>query len=666
MVHTYTSHSRPRQTFRTRDGLWHSDMVDIVKDIRQEIGVIVAPRPPDGRIPILFSQLARELEGEREALDLLVQNILAKPILDGFFPNLPLFGMEGNLDELVRLLLPHLRPGLYPLDGFYDMVTNKCLTLDSPGERVAYLTTVFDEFFRLAYPLLSQQHGIFHTPLPIVDFILHSVEHLLALHGGRSLSDPDITILDPFLGTGIFPVRLIEGNILKDEGSIASLGERLQGMEIVRMSARIANLQITHALQEATCRKVGWKGLRIVDTFATCNHRNLLDGLFAEPPLPTQDVIIGNPPWSLTQRHEDDGHRKTTYPELDERIRETYSPGVKGTNKVPLYDSYVRALRWSSDRLAAGGIIGFVINSSFLLGKSVPGVRRALVEEFSHVYVVDLRGDIRGNIQSDWNGGEGQNIFGGRVMTGCALLFLIRKKEGDSAKGRVFYHRMADNLTTTEKRDQLDSWQSIADLDWQELEPDANHDWFRPRSATYRDFMAVAPTRETVGEDTWFQECREPVKPTSEAWCINASSRAVRANMGEFIKVYNDVATGNCRPAAAIKWTDQLEKQARTGKRVNPKKGEIQTVMLHPFVKRYLYHHPDLPLGRGFMHDMGMDCRKNPIDPEKDSGNRLIVPFNGGPQIGFSALMVDVPPVMASGRGNFCLPKSQIPPPIRG
>ena len=662
MVHITSTHpTRLRQSFRTRDGLWHADMVDIVRDIRQDIGEMVSTLLPDGRIPLLFSRLARELEDEGEATSLLVQNILARPVLDSIFPECSRSANGGKLDELTGLLLPHLQHRLEPLEGFYGNVAGRCGSLDNSDERLVYLTTVFDEFFRLAYPLLSQQHGIFHTPVQIVDFILHSVEHLLNEHAGRSLVDPDLKILDPFMGTGIFPVRLID--MLKDSGNIATLGERLQGREIVRMSGRLVDLQVTKALQEATGQRQVWKNLRIGDTFESSRQRGLLDGLLAEPPLEDPDVIIGNPPWSLAQRHEDDGHRKTTYPGLDDRIMETYDPGIRGTNKVPLLDSYIRALRWSSDRLTPGGIIGFVINSAFLRGKSVPGLRRSLVEEFSHIYIVDLRGDIRNNIHTEWQNGEGENIFGGRIMTGCALLFLVRKEPGDKTRGRILYHRMGDNLTATEKRNQLAGWGSIAGLAWQELMPDANHDWFQRRDATFRDFMAVAPSRATVGEETWFRESREPVKPTSEAWCINACQKEVRSNMHAFAKAYNGVATGKGKPATAIKWTRKLEKQARTGKRVDPAEGKVRTVMLRPFIKRYLYHHPDLPLGRGFMHDIDLPGGKNSSDPGKDVCNRLIVPFNGGPVLGFSALMVDVPPVMAPGSANYCLPKYSLPPP---
>ena len=665
MVHiTSAPPARLRHSFRTRDGLWHADMVDIVRDIRQDIAAMVSTPSPDERIPLLFSRLARELEDEGEAITLLVQNILARPVLVSIFPEWSPSANGEKLDELTGILLPHLHHRLKPLERFYGKVGAKCGTLDNSDKRLDYLTTVFDEFFRLAYPLLSQQHGIVHTPVQIVDFMIHSIEHLLNEHGGRSLVDPDLKICDPFMGTGIFPVRLID--ILKDFGTSASLGDRLQGREIVRLSGRLAELQVTQALQAATGQGEVWKNCRIGDTFENGRQRGLLDGLLAEPPLEDPDVIIGNPPWSLAQRHEDDGHRKTSYPGLDARIMATYDPGIKGTNKVPLLDSYVRALRWSSDRLTPGGILGFVINSAFLRGKSVPGLRRSLVQEFSHIYIVDLRGDIRNNIHTEWQSGEGENIFGGRIMTGCALLFLVRKNTGCRSGGRVFYHRMADNLTTTDKRDQLARWGHLAGLAWQELTPDSNHDWFQRRDATFREFMAVAPSRATGGEATWFRESREPIKPTSEAWCINACQKAARSNMQDFAKVYNGVATGKGKPATAIKWTRKLEQLARTGQRVDPAKGKVRTVMLRPFVKRYLCHHPDLPLGRGFMQDIDGSNGKNASGPGDDTGNRLIVPFNGGPVLGFSALMVDVPTVMAAGSANYCLPKYALPPPPSG
>lgn len=151
----------------------------------------------------------------------------------------------------------------------------------------------------------------------------------------------------------------------------------------------------------------------MLDSFASGKPPDLLDSLRERPIPPASDVIIGNPPWSITQRHADDEHPGLHYPWLDDRIRQTYAPKDQGVSSVPLFDSYVRAIHWSTDRLAENGIIGFVINSSFLMARTLSGLRRSLVEEFSHIYIVDLRGDIRSNIYSEWQSGEGENIFGG-------------------------------------------------------------------------------------------------------------------------------------------------------------------------------------------------------------------------------------------------------------
>lgn len=659
-MNTIPQPSPYHQTLRTRKKLWRPDMVDMVHILRQGIAELTGPETGDKTLPTLFRQLMVETGlDEDETTTCLINNLLTDPVLDCFFSGRLNREDNGTGKILTDLLLDALGPELVPLDGFYSRVRDKCRTMDNSVARLEYLTEIFDEYYRLAFPLVAQQHGIFHTPVAIVDFILHSVNFLLTEHGGRSLGDPDLHILDPFLGTGIFPVRLIEGEFLDDPDGIATLADRLQGMEIVGLSTRVAGLQVERALEEKTGRPLPWRNLRNRDTLASHRKHDLLSCLRTDPALPRPAVIIGNPPWSLAQRHADLEHRKSTYPELDDRIRTTYCPVDRGTNKVPLFDSYVRALRWSSDRLLPRGIIGFVINSAFLLGKSVSGLRRALVEEFSHIYIVDLRGDIRKNVHFDWSNGEGENIFGRKVMTGSALLFLVRKGEGNHEPARIFHYRLGSNLTTGEKLDCLAGWKSIADLDWTELHPDANHDWFNPRSTQFSDFMPVAPRRSTADEPTWFDSTREPVRPASEGWSINACPKVARANMKFFIDSYNERARGGKTSSRPIKWTDELRLRAGAGMEVDPDLGRVRKVMLRPFVKRYQYVHPDLPFGRG--PDVDMDSGQ----ANGNDASRVIVPFNGGSELGFSTLMMDVPPVLADGGANYCLPKSHYPPPHR-
>ena len=667
---------RPASKFRTRNQLWLPNMVDLVQTLQNRIRELTDPITLDDGVdsftgenttPVLFRQLMTEASRdlnhdleEEDVITLLIQNILSAPLVVSFFPGRKTLDGPTTIDRLTDCLLVALHPELACLDQFYDMVATRNREIDCPSARLTFITEIYDEFFRLSFPLVTEQLGIYYTPRAIVDFILHSVEYLLGEHGGRSLGDPDIHILDPFTGTGTFLTRLVTGNVLPEDARSGPLAQRLHGMEIVMLAASIARLQVESSLLDQSGQQVSWEGLQLADTFASYRPPDLLDVLDARPKTPAPAVIIGNPPWSISQRHADDDHPNAKYPWLDGRLRETYAVEGKGFNSVPLFDSYVRALRWSTDRLAANGIIGFVINSSFLMGKSLLGLRRSQVREFSHIYIVNLRGDIRNNIYSEWQTGEGENIFGSRTMMGSALLFLVRKPAGDQTPGRIFHHSLGDNLSTAEKRTQLDRWGSIANLPWQEIVPDANHDWFRPRNTSFADFPPVAPHNSKTDKQTWFQTTRERVKPASESWCINASREAVVANMTEYIREYNQAAIGSNvtpkpdRTANRIKWTEALRLQAMKGVEVDPARGKVQTIMLHPFVKRHLYVHPDLPFGRGFMDDL-----------EEDSDNRLILPFPGGPELGFSALMVDVPPICSAGGANYCLPKSNYPPPPR-
>ncbi len=673
---------RPVRKPRTKNRRWLPDMTALVETLQGRIGECVSPPSMNGtgnHVPDLFDQLHGELSrdmdqniGKEEVITLLVLNVLSVPLVASFFPDRCKVESLTTLDILTDQLVTELKSELECLTDFYAGVEKKCRTIRESDEHLAFITEIYDDFFRLTFPLLSRQLGIFYTPRAIVDFILHSVDDLLTQHGGRSLGDPDLQILDPFTGTGTFPTRLITGNILPSDTCHETLARRLHAQEIVLLASRIATVQVESAFHGENGNHIPWEGCDVLDTFASTKPPDLLDSLRERRNTPAPDVIIGNPPWSITQRHADDDHQGAHYPWLDDRIRVTYAAENNGVSSVPLFDSCVRAIRWSTDRLADEGIIGFVINSSFIMARTLSGLRRSLVEEFSHIYIVNLRGDIRNNIYSEWQNGEGENIFGGRTMTGSALLFLVRKPKGYEAPGKILYHSLPDNLTTEGKRDQLDSWQSIASLDWQVITPDDNHDWFKPRRQDFADFSPVVTRRSTGDEPAWFSQCRETVRPASESWCINASRKALVTNMTAFIKEYNQEvgskeSRGENNQHHRIKWTDSLRQQAKQGVKVDTGKGRIQTVMLHPFVKRYLYVHPDLPFGRGFMDDLNKtDQEKTNLDStgQTHSVQRLIVPFNGGPDLGFSALMVDVPPICSSS-DYYCLPNSSSPPHTR-
>ena len=141
-------------------------------------------------------------------------------------------------------------------------------------------------------------------------------------------------------------------------------------------------------------------------------------------------VVLGNPPYSAVQRSANDNNANLSYPRLDESIAHSYVEYSKATNKNRLYDSYIRAFRWASDRIGEEGIIAYVSNGGWLDSNTMDGFRRCLAEEFDRIYCFNLRG----------NATDIRRVVGARkkaMIFGCgqprrhhiAILFLVKKKD---------------------------------------------------------------------------------------------------------------------------------------------------------------------------------------------------------------------------------------------
>ena len=79
---------------------------------------------------------------------------------------------------------------------------------------------------------------------------------------------------------------------------------------------------------------------------------------------------MGNPPYSAGQTSANDNNANIAYPKLDDSIAKSYSKHSQATLQRNLYDSYVRAIRWASDRIGNSGVIGFVSGNGLL--KNLP------------------------------------------------------------------------------------------------------------------------------------------------------------------------------------------------------------------------------------------------------------------------------------------------------
>lgn len=468
-----------------------------------------------------------------------------------------------------------------------------------------------------------------------MDFIVRSVDDVLRKEFGRSLSDENIHILDPFTGTGTFLVRLLQSGLLRPEDLTRKYRTELHANEIVLLAYYIAAVNCenafhdalqaantTQANNEAAYQSFG--GICLTDTFQLAETGDT-DALFSEifkhnserverqknAPL---RVIMGNPPYSVGQTSANDNAQNQNYPKLNSRIAETYAKRTNATNKNSLYDSYFKAFRWSSDRLSAehGGIVAFVSNGAWLDGNAQDGFRKCLQEEFSAIYVFNLRGNAR--TSGELRQKEAGNVFGSGSRTPIAITILVKKSEttNDHAPkplASIFYHDIGDYLSREEKLKLLRQFRSAGnpDFPWKELTPNEHGDWISQRKDVFATFVPLGDKDDTTNRKTVFVPYySNGLKTQRDAWCYNSSSAVLEANIRRLLEKYNDERTRyhtakSTTPnldvkqfldydASTISWTRGLENDvARNKAHDYLRSGLIRESVYRPFFKQHLY-----------------------------------------------------------------------------
>jgi len=251
-------------------------------------------------------------------------------------------------------------------------------------------------------------------------------------------------------------------------------------------------------------------------------------------------VIMANPPYSIGQASENDNNDNVVYPHLDARIRSTYAERSNATLSKGLYDSYVRAIRWASDRVGKSGVIGFVTNAGFLDAKATDGLRRCLADEFSTIYVFHLRG-LRGQKTAGERARqEGGQIFGAASGTAICIVILVRNPNVEQ-HGRIYFHDIGDYLSREDKLEKISGFGSIAGIadaqGWQVIHPDEHGDWLRQRDSAFSEFMSMGGKKSDAA--TMFTNFSLGVVTNRDAWCYGAGKSKVSANMARMIVFYN-------------------------------------------------------------------------------------------------------------------------------
>jgi predicted helicase len=491
---------------------------------------------------------------EDEAIEMLAQHLITRPVFDALFEgysfaqNNPVSkALQGVLDVLDE---QNLGKEAASLDKFYASVKMRAQGIDDATAKQKIVVELYDKFFKAAFPKMTARLGIVYTPVEVVDFIIKSVDEILKLEFGQTLGSEGVHIIDPFVGTGTFITRLLQSGLIKPEQMAHKYRHEIHANEMVLLAYYIAAINIEAVYHEqAGGDYEPFPGICLTDTFQLYEQqRDLVSDMMAvntnrltrQKELDIR-VIVGNPPYSSGQKSENDNAANLDYPKLDSRIRNTYAERSKATLKNALYDSYIRAIRWASDRIGNRGVIGFVSNAGWIDANTADGMRKCLAEEFSSLTILHLRGNQR--TSGERSRKEGGKIFGQGSRTPVAIAILV-KNPASSSRGAIRFHDIGDYLTREQKLAAISGFGSIGGIclanKWIEIQPDEHGDWLNQRDARFDDFIALGDKGN--GEEdssSLFSNYTRGVATSRDAWCYNSSKDALIEKMGYMIASYN-------------------------------------------------------------------------------------------------------------------------------
>ncbi|GIN59926.1 DNA damage-inducible protein [Lederbergia ruris] len=634
---------------------WSKDVAEIAQQHMMRIRVMLEDTNSEAywAFQKFISGLRHNINGaisEQQAIEMLAQHLITKPVFEALFDSYS-FAVDNPVSQAMDAVLNVMdKQGLMKeqerLENFYESVRVRAEGIDNLKAKQDIIIQLYDKFFKVGFRETTERLGIVFTPVEVVDFIIHSVEDVLKKHFGKSISDEGVHILDPFTGTGTFIVRLIQSGLISKEDLLRKYTQELHANEIILLSYYIAAINIEetfHSIMKGDYTP--FNGIVLTDTFeSTEKEDSFEDELFGEnnERLERQRkepifAIIGNPPYSARQKSENDNNENVAYPILEGRIADTYAKYSKANALHTLYDSYIKAFRWSTDRLKNMGVVGFITASSYIDKTSTDGLRKCLHEDFNYLYVYNLRGSIRGKSSKEAKA-EGQNVFD--ILTGVAIIIMV--KDG-SSNHKIYYSDIGDFLSKKQKLDKLSEEKSISNVAWKEVIPDSNNDWINQRDEDYLRFKELQGQSDSV-----YKYKSLGIQTKRDKWVYNFSKSTLMDSIGRMATNYNDdvhrlskIKDNNEKLSnitldeSKISWSDELKRRLINGETITVDEKKVVLSQYRPFTKKYLYY------------DRSVIARPGKFDSLFAVPNKVIMVSGPGARKGFSVLVTDKIPESA-------------------
>jgi predicted helicase len=656
---------------------WSASIAEIAKNHITRLTALL--KDPDTEARHAFDAFLAELRddlndtiSEGDAIEMLAQHIITRPVFETLFEGHK-FTAENPVSRAMQRVLDVLNEANLDkeskdLDKFYASVKIRAQGITDPQAKQKLIVELYDKFFRRAFPRTTEKLGIVYTPVEIVDFIIHSVNEVLQSEFGQTLGSPGVHIIDPFTGTGTFITRLLQSGLIAPEELEHKFRNEIHANEIVLLAYYIAAINIEAVYQGLQGGDyVPFEGICLTDTFEMYESDDLISHYMPDNSERRKRqkevdirVIVGNPPYSSGQTNANDNNANVGYPGLDGRIGETYAARSTATLKNSLYDSYIRAMRWASDRIGDAGIVAYVSNGGWLDGNAADGMRACLAEEFSDLYVFHLRGNAR--TSGERRRREKGNVFGEGTRTPIAISVFV--KNPDAAEhGRIFFHDIGDYLDQKQKLAIIRDFGALGGLSsidrWKRITPDEANDWIEQRDASFSNHLRIGESKRT-SEPSVFERYFNGFKTGRDSWCYNSSNDQLQDQMSRMIYFYNTevdrLAGVKDREAAVdqasndtnrISWNRSLRNDLRRGKSIAFVPAACSIVSYRPFLKQWGY--ADRPL-----NDLVSIIEA--AKPESELNNRFLAVSGIGSNKGFTALMTsEIPDVQTLFNGQ-CFP----------
>lgn len=683
---------------------WEDWANDISKIAQTHIDRIKATleNPENEQAISTFNEFARELRddlnnsiSDAEIIEMLAQHLITKPVFDALFEHYA-FTQHNPISKAMQKVLDQfeeqrLEKERNTLNSFYESVQMRASGIHNAEGKQRIIVELYDKFFRNAFPRMTERLGIVYTPIEVVDFIIHSIEHVLKSEFNSSLSEPNVHILDPFTGTGTFITRLLHSGIIPMDKLTHKYTKEIHANEIVLLAYYIAaiNIEATyhgimtqqldghgeHGTEAAEVEKAytPFAGICLTDTFEMTDDTQKdieHDVLLRENNTRRSRqqkldirVIMGNPPYSAGQESANDNNANVAYPLLDGRIRETYAKYSTATNKNALYDSYIRAIRWASDRIKDCGVIGFVTNASFVDSNTSDGLRKCLAEEFSNLYIFHFKGNAR--TSGEQRRKEGGNIFDAGSRAPIAISILVKNPK-QSQKGQIYFHDIGNYLTRAQKLETIQEFINIKGITqqqgWERILPDTFNDWINQRDPNFDLYIPMGDKKDKQAIII-FENYSRGVATSRDAWVYNASLQQLTNNIQCSIDFYNsEIDRYLAQPQSAkttkaedfvifdstkFSWDRANKWDLEKGKKYQFIQESLYRSLYRPFTKTYLYFHKN-------MNNMVYQMPR--IFPMAQTDNRVISVTGLGVTKAFSCIITNIVPDVQLQANGQCFP----------